>query len=196
MDTGAPHNPFSSHMFSPADGGYIFPEGQSLESVISRLEQAGWRGELIGPHGAGKSTMLTDISRVLSDRNLRVVRWHTSNLCRLPPTGWLLDVLKRADVIAFDGAERLVPGVLRLLRIITRWNGCGLIVTTHNRLGFGAGIIVNPDADALARKFGRSHLGPLLEKHDGNGRLVWMDLYDEFEKSYREKHQIAVKKSE
>lgn len=140
--------------------------------------------------------MLTDISRVLSDRNLRVVRWHSSNICRLPPNNWLLDIMKRADVIAFDGAERLIPGVLWLIRIITRWKGCGLIVTTHNRLGFGAGIIVNPDANALARKFGRPNLKPLLDKHAGNGRLVWMDLYDEFERNYREKQQSAARQSD
>lgn len=195
MDIGSPYNPFSSHLLEPARGGYIFPPSHSLEQIIQSLEQHAWRGELTGKHGAGKSTLLSDICATLEKRGKRTVWWQSSDRQRLPPASWLSDI-RRADVIACDGAERLLPGLLLFLRAITRLMGRGFIVTSHRKFGIGAVIPIKADPHLLAQKFDVNHVTELspnqwldkikvdLERHDGNAREVLFDLYEEYENQY------------
>lgn len=207
--TGRASNPFSTHRLEPGRGGYIFPQGQSWEDTVARLHSAGWRGELTGPHGAGKSTLLADLCEHLRNQGQTVVWWQMRDVNRRPPKTWRED-LARADIIACDGAERLLPGVLWALRLWTRWRGIGLLVTTHRRHGFPVVIPIKSDATALAVKVARlmaPRLGgnrpgdPMqdeergedhrnwndivdaaLKRHNGDARRVLFELYEEFER--------------
>jgi hypothetical protein len=168
-----------------------------LQQVTSALERTGWRGELTGNHGAGKSTLLADICAHIRATGRTAIWWQSSDRRRLPPRTWLRDI-RQADVIAYDGAERLLPGLLPLLCAITHLMGRGLIVTTHWRHGYGTVIPVKSDARCLAKKF-QSCKTPNLEadewlpkiesalaRHDGNSRQVLFDLYIEYEDSARQ----------
>jgi len=197
MDTGAPQNPFSSHLLEPGRGGYIFAPGQSLAQVMARLEEAGWRGELTGNHGAGKSTLLADICAELRRCGLRVTWWQSSDRRRLPPSTWMRDLLQ-SDVIAYDGAERLLPGLFLFLRALTKSMKRGFIVTTHWRHGYGAVIPVVASATLLAQKFSveqaegysleewQQKIDEALARHEGNSRQVLFDLYMEYEDRARQ----------
>ncbi len=190
MDTGKRHNPYSSHLVEPKRGGYIFADGsgRSLPDVIQELEIHDYRGELVGPHGAGKSTMLTDVCSVLQGRGYSVARWQCRDTQRLFPRGWMTD-LRRKNVIVIDGAERLAPGLLSVIRLLTFCFSRSLIITMHQPSGFGALISVQPCAMALEQK--ALHLGAPVEitatlgqrlaDHQGNCREVLFDLYLEFE---------------
>jgi len=191
MDTGSRQNPFSSDRVEPGRGGYIFSDTtrNGLNEILKRLESCDWRGELVGPHGAGKSTLLTDICKNLTDRKIRWVRWQCSDRQRLLPAKWRSEV-RRVQVICIDGAERLWPGLLWLIKLQTRMRGKGLIVTLHRSKTLGTSISVEPDANCLNRKL--QHLGmnePLentlgrLNKHSGDCREVLFDLYLAYEKS-------------
>lgn len=199
---GRAANPFSTHRLEPKRGGYIFPEGQSWEETVARLHSARWRGELTGPHGAGKSTLLADLCEHLRNHGQTVVWWQMRDVKRLPPKSWRHD-LARADIIACDGAERLLPGALCALRLWTRWRGIGLLVTTHRRQGFPVVIPIKSDAAALAAKVARLMDSPgakagegqsagnrnwndivdaALKRHNGDARQVLFELYEEFER--------------
>lgn len=201
VQTGAPPvvcgpgkavNPFSTHRLEPGCGGYIFPEGESWEETVELLNRARWRAELVGDHGAGKSTLLADLCLHLTEAGKRVLWWQFSDRRRLPPRGWFRGFGK-ADVIACDGAERLLPGVLWLLRAATRWRGKGLLITTHRRLGLPGVIAVRADAAALGQKvsalMGVPGPGPALEawvarrlaQHGGDSREVLFELYKAYE---------------
>lgn len=193
---GITENPFSSHLVEPACGGYIFTGGDGgLDEVIQQLRLKGWRGELVGPHGAGKSTLLTDICRKMELKGLRLARWRCSERNRLLPPDWLRQ-LRRNDIIILDGGERLLPGVLWLIRGLTWWRRKGLVITAHRRQRLGAFIPVNTDAAALCEKIRQlcpdsafttaCNTEEWLEKYNGNAREVLFDLYQEFESRRKE----------
>ncbi len=190
MDVGKRHNPYSSHLVEANQGGYIFADGsgRSLHDVIQELETHDYRGELVGLHGAGKSTMLTDICNVLQGRGYSIARWQCRDTQRLFPRRWMTD-LRRKDVIVIDGAERLAPGLLSVIRLLTFCFSRNLIITRHQPSGFGAHIPVQPCAMALEKKALQlgapveitATLSQRLADHNGNCREVLFDLYLDFE---------------
>lgn len=192
MDRGRAHNPFSSCYVEPARGGYLFPPGQSLGGVMQILREGGWRGELVGPHGAGKSTLMYDLYYSLRDGSVPVARWFCNSERRWWPCGWWHD-LRGCRVLLIDGGEALAPGLLWAVRALTRLRGQGLVITSHRRQGVGAAITVKPDENLLMKKVctlladatqgedGASDIAQrvsaLTRQYHGNGREVLMSLY-------------------
>ena len=190
MSGGKRHNPFSSYRVEPDAGGYIFADGNSLQDLCSRLEMAGWRGTLTGPCGAGKSTLLTDVCGVLQNQGKRVVRGRCNDEARWLPAKFAGEMM-RGEVLAIDGCEQLVPGLLWFIRMFTRLTGKGLLVTAHANRGPGLIIPVEPSCEAVTEK-AASLLGvnaaeiaerveELYARHNGNAREVMFDLYLQYE---------------
>src|SRR5690349_13801065 len=72
--------------------------------LMARLEQLDWRGEIVGPCGSRRPTLLDDLAARLGARGWRVnlVRLNTDER-RLGP----LPRLEHADIILCDGCEQL-----------------------------------------------------------------------------------------
>lgn len=51
-------NPFATRYTRPDAREYLFPSDVSAESLIARLRESAWWGQITGPHGSGKSTLV------------------------------------------------------------------------------------------------------------------------------------------
>lgn len=61
-------NPFAvSHVGLGAQP-YLEPQPGVVASTAQRLEQSGWRGQIVGPHGSGKTTLTIALARSLCTR--------------------------------------------------------------------------------------------------------------------------------
>ncbi len=58
----AADNPFSTCRTRPGAIPYVFPPGQSAAALIERMRESGWRGQIVGPHGSGKSALLATLA--------------------------------------------------------------------------------------------------------------------------------------
>jgi hypothetical protein len=115
---------------------FLFPPTATADLLLERLRENNWRGEIVGPHGSGKSallaTLLLEVGRL--GRQLRLVELRDAQH-RLP-AGTLLTLLARTcDLLAIDGFEQLPRWRRRLVRTICGWRRCGLLVTAHRSVG-------------------------------------------------------------
>jgi hypothetical protein len=54
----AASNPFATRYTRPDVGEYLFPVGGSMDWLVARLRENRWWGQVTGPHGSGKSTLV------------------------------------------------------------------------------------------------------------------------------------------
>ena len=67
-DSSYAKNPFSTRHVRPGAIGYRFPAGKSAAVLIARLEKNDWQGQIVGPHGSGKSALVaTLIAEIVRD---------------------------------------------------------------------------------------------------------------------------------
>lgn len=132
-----PSNPFSTRFVRPGAIGFLFDAGESAEGLIDRLRAQGWLGEIIGPHGTGKSTLLEALKPLLEQAGRRVV--HLKLTAERPALrvselfGGAWD--SRTQVIV-DGHEQLRFGARCILGLRRRLCGAGMLVTAHQSAGF------------------------------------------------------------
>ncbi len=132
----AHQNPFAMERIArklPFDPAWC---GTSWDEIIDRLEHRRWRGQIVGPHGSGKTTFLDALVPRLEARGFSVARLFLSRENpRLPrDTGKTLAAQDPAAFCLIDGAEQL--GLLSRRRFLRRANqACaGLVLTTHRPL--------------------------------------------------------------
>ena len=125
-------NPFAAARVRPGALEFLFPPGQTARQLIDRLQSNCWRGQIIGPHGSGKSALLATLLTTLESagRHPVLVELHDGQR-RLR-----IDLKKafqgrRGGVLVVDGYEQL--GFLSRIRAnrFCRRNGLGLLITTH-----------------------------------------------------------------
>src|SRR5688572_22171912 len=75
-------NPFASHRVCPGAVAFVFRPGESAAQLVERLRASDWFGQVIGPHGTGKSTLLAALSPALraAGRDVSVVRFQGGKL--------------------------------------------------------------------------------------------------------------------
>ena len=136
MRPGAPLNPFSARFHEPGAVPYRFREGESAEALWRCFVVRGRRGEIFGPHGTGKTTLLRALETAArsAGEETRTVTLHDGER-------WPLRLLTphrmraRCATLIVDGAEQLAPALWAVLRTSTRLARWGLLVTTHRPLG-------------------------------------------------------------
>ena len=64
---------------------FVFPDSRSTADLIGRLRQTAWWGQIIGPHGHGKSTLIRHLLPALQaeGRKVRLIQLHAGDR-RLP----------------------------------------------------------------------------------------------------------------
>lgn len=186
-----PANPFSTRAVRPGALGYRFPPHDSLAQLLARLEERhGW-GEIVGPHGAGKSTLAHEIEWALVDAGRQVCRFTLTQGQRQLP-----DVVPAGDEpvqVIVDGFEQLGWWQRRAIKRACRRRGDGLLITAHTSFGFPPLVTAGTSVEltqylvaTLLPGTGDERISPAdiqeaFQRHAGNLREVFFDLYDLWE---------------
>ena len=189
----APENPFSTRHVRPGAIPYRFPPGRSAAALIERLEENGWRGQIIGPHGSGKSALVATLIESLEQSGRRTVSIVLHDGQRRLPAGLLRRAGLAGGALWFvDGYEQLALVSRFLLRRFCRRHGLGLVVTAHRSVGF-PDLCRTTTSLLLARQIvqqllgesrsllGREEIHDRFARQRGNLREVLFDLYDLYE---------------
>ena len=129
-------NPFSTRYTRPGAIAYLWPVGESPQRLLEWLEAAGWRGEIVGPHGSGKTSLLSALTPALEAAGRRVASFTLHDGQRRMPRSWHnLPPSQQPTLILVDGYEQLSGWSRWLLNFRCRRRGWGLLVTTHVSVG-------------------------------------------------------------
>ena len=186
-------NPFSTRFTRPGAVAYRFPAGLSAATLVQRLSHSGWQGQILGPHGSGKSALVAALIPAIKQAGRQTVLIELHDQQRRLPDDWLQRTdPSRPTVVIVDGCEQLASWNRAGLKRSCRRRGLGLLVTTHRPLGLPDLYCTSVDL-ALAQEIVRSLLGDqqslvapdevkqCFERHQGNLREALFDLYDLYE---------------
>lgn len=204
MMRGAPLNPFSACFHQPGAVPYRFDQGESAQSMWRRFVANGRRGQIVGAHGTGKSTLLCALERACraEGESVRVLTLHDGE--RWPvrlfvPAGHEGTGGRHGRCTLFlDGAEQLAPAAWRLLRGWTRLTGEGLLATAHGSVGLPLLRATAVDRETacwvvetmlsrnpeVPRLVAASAVEAALRGCDGNLREALFRLYDQYEERF------------
>jgi hypothetical protein len=191
-------NPFSTRYVRPGALPYLFHDGETTRSIVARLRNQGWWGEIIGSHGSGKSTLVAALLAELRKAG-RTPLLHTfhDGVVRFPGLTSRVLGLQPAAVLIIDGYEQLSPWQKFRVRRSCRQAGCGLVVTAHAPTGLPELYRTSVTPELAERVFaeltdGRPGLASLsdlrnyLVARHGNLRDALFDLYDLHERRRRD----------
>ncbi len=183
-------NPFATCWTNPGIVAYQASHHDTPERLVNQLSQQQWQGEIVGPHGMGKSTLLHAMEplAIAGGKNwLRIDlqnRGGQSDRRRLGAMD-----LEPASLLVVDGFEQLTPFHQRQVRRRCRRAGAGFLVTSHAPTGLPLLTKLAPDQElALAcfRSLTADRSTPVTESdvriafhaYNGNIRELLFDLYD------------------
>jgi hypothetical protein len=183
-------NPFATRHTRPGALEFLLPQAVTLAELVERLKASGWRGEIVGPHGTGKSTLLAALVPALraAGREVREVTLFAGQ-SQLPVTAEETAGWTRATQLVIDGYEQLGWPSRLWLQATLALTGAGLLLTTHEPQGYPVLFTTHVDADlawsVVSRLLpepppciSRASVAALLETHAGNMREVLFSLYD------------------
>lgn len=183
-------NPFATRFTRPGAIEFLFPPETSTASLVSSLGTAGWWGQIIGPHGSGKSTLVATMLPDLESAG-RIVRHAalSQGERELPaavkdPGNWT----ERTQLV-IDGYEQLSWWNRRTIQAACRRQGAGLLVTTHVSCGLPILFQTAPSlelAQSIVRKLladedqtiAPADVAQAYRQHPTNLREVLFQLYD------------------
>ena len=136
LDPRLRSNPFATRYTRPGALRFLFPPGQSLQTVIAGLSSANWTGQIIGPHGSGKSSLVAALLPELA-REGRIVAHYVlgQGERRLPFTAAEADRWNVQTQLVIDGFEQLSWWNRKRLRMLCRRSASGLLLTAHQSQG-------------------------------------------------------------
>jgi hypothetical protein len=175
---------------------YLFLPGQSVERFVASLRSADWWGEIIGPHGSGKSALLAAVIPAVEQagRPTLLVELHDDQ--RRSPLDLSRDRrLTPPTLVIVDGYEQLSHWSRTRLKRCCRRRGLGLLVTAHQSVGLPLAAQTAPSLDLAERIVGQltgDRTAPLdpasvdqcYARHSGNLREMLFDLYDVYQQRF------------
>lgn len=203
-----PTNPFSTRFTRPGSIAFI-DNADLMESASRRFRSHQFLGQIVGPHGCGKTTLSLAIQAQLQScfRSARHVTWRRSKrwLCQteLPRVtdhpsrrgnqhariG--ADADSESILLVVDGVESVSLFQRYALIAACRNHGNGLLLTTHRPLpGIPTIATLQPSCDQFLRiveqlaphfRLDPNELKLAFHHNGGNIREALMDLYDRFE---------------
>ena len=193
---GITTNPFSTRHIRPGAIPYIFRDGDSATPLVALLQANHWWGQIIGPHGTGKSTLLAELMPrlAITGRQPLLIELHDGERS-LAAHRELLAQAHADTIVIIDGYEQLSCWHKWRLRLHCRRRGAGLLVTAHASAGLPQIAETAVDAETAQAVLARlvSHpaaedqaaLTRALAAHGGNLREALFDLYDLYESRRR-----------
>ena len=136
LDPRLRSNPFATRFTRPGALPFLFPQEQTPQTLVDALAAAGWWGEIIGPHGSGKSSLLAALLPEIAARGRRAVHIALSQGERKLPSDppgqaeWTQDTQ-----VVVDGYEQLSWFSRRGLKARCRRQKSGLLITAHEPCG-------------------------------------------------------------
>lgn len=175
-------NPFATRFIRPGAIEFLFSGDESISGLISQLASNRWRGQIIGPHGTGKSTLLAAMVPALEAAGRRVVRLGPGDRISLTEPG-------DATIVVVDGYEQLSWWSRWRLKSAVRRRGAGLLVTAHADAGLPTLYQTQPTLDLARRVVGRllpeadstiseADIEAAWSEHSGNLRELLFSLFD------------------
>ncbi len=191
----APSNPFASRFLRPGARPFLWATGGSTAALVEQLAQSRWRAQVVGPHGAGKSSLLADLVPACRSRGREPIVAHLHQGDRRLPTDLLGQPWHRKTLVVIDGYEQL--GAVARGRLITRvWRSqCGLLLSCHRPQWYVPILYAcEPSLDVLRRvvdqmttgldwQVDEPRLADIYRRCQGNLRECLFALYDEFASS-------------
>ena len=192
-------NPFSTRRVRPGAIVYIFPAGDNAGRMAERLKDAGWRGEIVGPHGSGKSALLATLipAMRLLEMEPILIELHDGQR-RLPIAPQRLSLQRGCSVLIVDGYEQLGRWARFRLGRFCRRQGIGLLITSHRPMGLPELHRTSPTEelarqivdklladerceDAFFAGLGGEEIKNAFARHGGDIREMLFELYDLYE---------------
>jgi len=195
MTTLTSKNPFTARRIRPGTIPFLFGDDDRDEpqQLVDRLAECNWRGQIIGPHGTGKSTLLETLEAPLDKAGRFLLRFTLHADERRMPAGWRSQIRGNTNTqVVIDGFEQLGFFRRRLVRAICTWHRAGLLVTAHESVGlttihqtFSSFTLAERVLENLLPDY-RRHLDSeaikqSYQRHQGNIREVLFDMYDLYE---------------
>lgn len=188
-------NPFSTRFTRPGAIGYLFPPGQSAVGTLDLLRSNNWWGEIIGPHGSGKSSLLAELLPLLEATGRRVMLYSLHQGDRtLPISKTDVATWSEETQVVIDGYEQLSWWSKRRLQSQAKAQRAGLLITAHQRMGLPPLFATEPTL-ALARQIVAelvkgepnqaltdADVAAAFAAHGANLREMLFSLYDVYQR--------------
>ncbi len=187
-------NPFSAGRIRPGVMPFLHPRGESAASIVGRLRDGGWRGQIIAPHGCGKSSLLCSLIPAIELSGVRtaLVALHDGQR-RLPGGLQSIGHLSPPAVLIVNGYEQLRRWNRFWLNRFCRRRGIGLLATAHEDVGLPDLCRLRIDEEAAWRVVeqlqggyvplvSRKDLSERLRQRNGNLREALFDLYNLYQR--------------
>ena len=187
-------NPFATRFIRPGAIPFIFAEGESAASLVERLREQAWWGQILGPHGSGKSTLLATLIPALAAAG-RHVALHTLHQGEHRLSAFDCQRLAPSTQLIVDGFEQLTWWQKRRVKASCRRAGCGLLITAHVDLGLPTVYQTQPSeslaATVVARllpesghKIAASDVAAAYAAAAGNVRETLFQLFDVYQQRH------------
>ncbi len=186
-------NPFSTCRTRPGALPFQLPPGLSPEHLVERLRDNGWRGQIAGPHGSGKSALVASLIPAVerAGRQVLLIELHDAER-RLPVDLRQVPALGPASLVIVDGCEQLARWNRFRLKRVCRRLGCGLLATCHRSLGLPELFRTSPSPEIACRIVERllgdeqgliapEEVRQRFAVRQGDLRELLFDLYDVYE---------------
>lgn len=161
----------------------------TLDELLTRWENQGRRGALVGPHGSGKTTLLEDLATPLATSGYQLLNLQLSREKRpFSAQDWHgLQNMTPQTVVLLDGAEQLnFFDWLRFKQTSNR--AAGVLITSH-RAGLLPTLLACRTSPRLLQEILHQILGndaaiwdveceALWQRHQGDLRLALREIYD------------------
>jgi hypothetical protein len=186
-------NPFSTRFVRPGAIPFHFRDGESAEQLVENLQQNHWQGEIIGPHGTGKSTLLESLKPFIEIAGRSIVHIRlTAERPSLKAAELFGGVWNAKTLIIIDGYEQLHIFARCILAARRRISGAGMLITAHEPTGFPPLYQTRADepifsdlVELLVREthstITRAEAAQALQASNGNVRDALFRLYDLYE---------------
>ncbi len=195
-------NPFATCWTRPDVLSRYEQAGQGADELLVRLERTAWRGQVVGPHGAGKSSLLGEVARRLPGKG-RLPLWMPVEMGKIRPA--IQTIRRSADertVVLLEGFERASRWQQWRLLATCAGTGSGWLLTTHRKL------LMTRETPVVARleptvetalhlyehltaekvtPITRNDVARSFQKQGANLRKVWFDLYEQHEAKTRQR---------
>lgn len=202
MSTLVFQNPFSTRFVQPGAIPWLATD-TSIDSLLFRLYDVGNRAIICGPHGSGKSTMLSHLASVTQRKGLKV---HCLRI-----RSWI-DAIRVIRVFATINPKQSLVSVdsWELLGFFgwflcqfADFRGLCVVVTVHERPWWNNWpVLLHTKADdktfrllvhelltkyagSKTIEFSGAMLKDVFQRHSGNFREGFFELYDHYERKSR-----------